>query len=283
MYRFLSHLDRRWIFLLMLLCVAIPILTGVYFPVKASPMARSVFATIDNLPEGSKVLMAFDYDPPSMGELAPMAHAFTRHCAIKKHKLYFMTLWPQGPPMIERSIAVLNKEFPDYKYGEDYVNIGFRPGNEGVIKVVVTNIKELYETDVSGQGLDKIPMTKDVKSVQDLDLIVNVSAGFPGAKEWVQYAASAYKKPMVAGTTGVGAPVLYPYVPNQLTGLLGAIKAAAEYEQTIIEHYPEQKENKDTQEALRRMGPQDFAHLLIISLILVGNWIYFAGKKRGQA
>ena len=51
---------------------------------------------------------------------------------------------------------------------------------------------------------------------------------------------------MVAGTTGVGAPALNPYIPNQLRGILGAIKAAAEYEQALIEKFPDLKENKNS-------------------------------------
>lgn len=279
MQKFLSNLDRRWIFLLMLLAVSIPILTGVYLPATSSAMSQTVFDQIEKLEPGSKILMAFDYDPPSIGELEPMARAFTRHCAFKKHKLYFITLWPQGPPMIEKATKMLKDEFPDYEYGKDYVNLGFRPGNEGVIKVVITNLKKLYEIDVNGTNLDDIEMTKDIASVQDMDLIINVGAGYPGPKEWVTYAASAYETDMVAGVTGVGAPPLYPYLPDQLDGMLGAIKAAAEYEQTLIDNYPELKDNKDSQEGLRRMGPQDFAHMLIIGLIIVGNWIYFSAKK----
>jgi len=31
------------------------------------------------------------------------------------------------------------------------------------------------------------------------------------------------------------------------------------------------------------MGPQLVAHSLMIGLILVGNWIFFMSRKRGQA
>ncbi len=74
-------------------------------------------------------------------------------------------------------------------------------------------------------------MMREVRSVQDVDLLVNVSAGYPGSKEWVQYAVDALPAiRIVAGCTGVQAPLMYPYIPKQLTGLLGAIKGAAEYE-----------------------------------------------------
>ena len=281
-YESLRDLDRRWVFLLMLLAVAVPVLVGLRFPEDPSPMVRTVFHAIDDLPERSRILMAFDYDPGSKGELDPMAAAFTRHCAERKHKLYYMTLWPLGTPMLQQAIGILEREYPDYKYGVDYINLGFKPGFEGVIKVVVTDIKELYLTDHHGTGLDDIPITRDLKNVQSMDLIVNVSAGFPGTKEWVQYAGTPFDIDITGGCTGVQAPLLYPYIPDQLIGVLGAIKAAAEYEQTLIEGYPHIGEIATAQEGLRRMGPQLIAHLLILGLIIAANIIYFVGKARGD-
>lgn len=281
MYEFFSRIDRRWIFLLMLLSVAIPMLFAWRFPEEPSPMAQSVFDAIEDLPDGSLILMAFDYDPGSQGELQPMASAFVRHAARKKHKMIFMTLWPQGGPMIQRGIRILEMEHPEYKYGRDYVNLDFRPGLEGVIKVIVTNLRELYANDIYGTDLNELPLTARVKNIQSVRMIINVSAGDPGSKQWVQYAATPFDIPMLSGSTGVQAPSLYPYIPEQLDGVLGAIKAAAEYEQILIEAYPDLKDNVNAQDGLRRMGPQLVAHLLMIVLIIAGNAIYFVGKSRG--
>ena len=129
-----SDLDRRWVFLLMFLAVAVPLLVGVSFPEYPSPMVHDVFAAIEDLPDGSKILLAYDYDPGSKGELDPMAAAFTRHCAEKGHKLFLMTLWPFGPPLVQQAIDKLTREYPDYEYGTDYVNLGFKFGQEVVIK-----------------------------------------------------------------------------------------------------------------------------------------------------
>jgi len=275
------NLDRRWIFLAMGLAVAIPMLMGVVFPEEPSEEVLDVFAAVEGLEDGSSVLMAYDYDPASKGELEPMAAAFVRHCAQKKHKLYFITLWPAAVPMLQKNIAILNREYPEYTYGEDYVNLGFRPGSEGVIKVVVTDLKKLYANDVDGTDLNELPLTTNLKNIQSMDLIINVSAGTPGAKEWVQYAATPFDIKMVAGVTGVGYTPLVPYVPKQLAGILGAIKAAAEYEEALLLEYPELRENPATQEGLRKMGPQLVAHILIIGLIVGGNVIFFTDRKRG--
>ena len=277
----IRNLDRRWIFLVMGLSVAIPMLMGLVFPEEPSREVLDVFETVENLEEGSNVLMAYDYDPASKGELEPMAAAFVRHCAEKKHKLYFITLWPAAVPMLQKNIAILNREYPEYTYGENYVNLGFRPGQEGVIKVIVTDIKKLYANDVDGTDLNELPITANLKNIQSMDLIINVSAGTPGSKEWVQYAATPYDIKMVAGVTGVGYTPLVPYVPKQLAGILGAIKAAAEYEEAVLLQYPKLRENPATQEGLRKMGPQLVAHMLIIGLIIAGNVIYFTDRKRG--
>lgn len=278
----LANLDRRWIFLLMFLAVSIPILLELEFPEKPTKLAQDVFDEIDKLQPGDKVLLAFDYDPASEGELGPMATSFILHCANKKLKMYFLSLFPVGPQMVEDGITkVILTDFPDLVYGEDYVNLGYKPGYEGVIKVIMTDLRELYTTDARGQNIDQIPMCQDVESIQDMKLILNVSAGYPGSKEWVQYGVTAYpdKIAMVAGVTGVQAPYMYPYVPKQLKGLLGAIKGAAEYETLVNEKYVEGEPKPEYREGVRRMGPQLVAHLLMIFLILAGNILYFLQKR----
>jgi hypothetical protein len=285
MYDRFANLDRRWIFLLMGLAVGIPVLLQVKFPEKPTQLATNVFNEIEKLKPGDKVLLSFDYDPASEGELGPMATAFVRHCCEKKLKMYFMALWPVGPQMVDDNIdKVIKADFPNLVYGEDYVNLGFKSGYEAVIKVIVTDLRGLYTTDDAGTNIDQIPMCKDVENVQDMDLVINVSAGYPGTKEWVQYAATPYpgEIKVVAGNTGVQAPLMYPYIPQQLPGLLGAIKGAAEYESLVIDKYGGDNPDPKYLEGLRRMGPQLVAHMLMIFLIIAGNVIYFAGGRRGR-
>lgn len=288
MFDMIRNIDRRWIFLMMFLAVAVPIYVigklNQTFPEKPLSLATAVFEEIDQLPEGSKILLSFDFDPGSEGELGPMATSFVRHCVEKKHKMYFMALWPLGRQMIDNNIdKIIRADFPEQQYGVDYVNLGFKAGNEGVIKVIITDLKKQYTTDAAGTSIDAIPMMEGITSVQDMDLVINVSAGYPGTKEWVQFAVTAYPEDirMVAGCTGVQAPLLYPYIPQQLPGLLAAIKGASEYESLVMDKYGGDKRTGKYLEAQRRMGPQLVAHLLMIFLIIVGNIIYFIERKRG--
>lgn len=279
----LQNLDRRWIFLLIALAVAIPTLTKWKPPEVPGQFSRDVFTEIEKLQPGDNVLMAWDYDPSTEGELAPMANALAKQCAARQAKLYFITLLPLGPQMIDKTVdAVITRDYPDLVYGQDYVNLGFKSGNEGVIKVVITNLRGLYSTDARGTNIDQIPMCRDIKSVQDMKLIVNVSGSYPGTKEWVQYAVTPYKQKLklVGGCTGVQAPLLFPYIPDQLNGLLVGIKGAAEYEQLVVDQYsPDRPEDRRFDGARRRMGPQSVAHLVMIGLIVLGNIVFFWERR----
>ncbi|MBK9119512.1 MAG: hypothetical protein IPM18_07905 [Phycisphaerales bacterium] len=286
-FQALVRLDRRWIFLLMGVAVMIPIIAKMEFEEQPTKITQDVFDLIESLPAGSRVLLPFDYDPGSKPELQPMATALAWHCARKGHKLYFLALWPLGPEMIEETIeTVLKRDFPHYRYGIDYVNLGFKPGDEGVIKVVVSNLPSLFPTDHRGRSLSRMEMTRDLVNIRSMDAIVNVSAGYPGTKEWVQYAATPYGLKIVAGCTGVQSPLMYPYIPDPLVGLLGAIKGAAEYEAALAAAYPEYwadpegtGSRADFRQGVRRMGPQLIAHCVILLLIILGNVALFVHRK----
>jgi hypothetical protein len=272
----LRVLDRRWIFLLMFWAVLMPIyyvgVTGQTLPEVPSALAQATFDEIDRLQPGDPILLS----------LAPMATAFVKHAAEKRLRMYFIALWPVGAQMIDNTIdRVIKADFPQLQYGRDYVNLGYKSGGEAVIKVIVTNLRELYTTDVLGTGVQDIPMMNGITNVQQMKLIVNVSAGTPGTKEWVQYAVTPYPAlRLVAGTTGVATPQYYPYIPSQLRGLLGAIKGAAEYEQLVLTRYGGENPSPKYKEGLRRMGPQLVAHLLVIGLIIVANVLYFTDPSR---
>ena len=278
-----ANLDRRWIYLAMALAVAVPMLTGSTFPESPTPQTKVVFDTVENLPPGSKVMLALDYDPGSAAELAPMTAAFIRHCCLKRHKMYFVTLWPGAPPLVDQNIRdYIKGEFADLNlvYGEDYVNLGYKPGNEVAIKLIANDLRKLYTTDNAGTNLDEIPLTKNINNVRDMDLVLNVSAGYPGGKEWVQYAVTQGKLKLAVGCTGVQAPQMYPYFPDQVIGILAAIKGAAEYEAALGQKYEQYRDPEKTV-AIKRMAPQLVAHLLMVGLNILGIVIHFTQKKKG--
>ncbi len=285
----LERLDRRWIFLAMAIAVAGPIiyigLTGKTLPETSTPAAKAVYDEIEKLPKGSRVLISYDFDPGSAGELLPMATSLVHQCAARDLKMVFIALWPLGPQMVNDTIdRVIKSDYPKMQEGIDYINLGFQSGNEAVMKVMLTDFPKAFPKSEKGTATGQIPVMSGVTRVADFPLLITISAGYPGAKEWVQYVVSSSggKIKMVTGCTGVQTPQLFPYYPTQLSGMLGAIKGAAEYESLVNESLapgdgsPVQPKYLEAQ---RRMGPQLGAHLLMVALIILGNIAYFAQRR----
>lgn len=275
----LQKIDRRIIFLLIALAVIIPMALNLVFVVRPSPIVEAIFDKMESLPAGSKVLLSFDYGPSTEPENQPMANALARHAMIKGHRLYIMAVWATGEAQANQTIRdVIQGEFPEKVYGEDYIQLGYKAGNQGLINAIFTDLKGMFTTDANGVEINTFPMMASIKGLPDFDLILAVCSGKPGLKEWVQFAGDRGNIPVAGGVTAVEAPLLYPYYPGQLLGLMGGLQGAAELEAALVRKYPQYLKTSTT--AVKLMGPQTVAHLVIIFFVLVGNAAFFMQRRR---
>ncbi|RMF10738.1 MAG: hypothetical protein D6762_00830 [Candidatus Neomarinimicrobiota bacterium] len=269
----LGKLDRRWIFLIIAIVVALPLFFPLGLPIRPTNATQVAYDAMDALPAGSKVLVSFEYGPSTKPEIHPMAIAVLRHLFSKQIKVYVTCLWPDGQFMAEEALnQVAENEF-HLKYGEDYVLLGFRPGNEAVVKGVVSNIRKMYTVDARGTLIDDIPMMKGVNQFSDFDFLFSASAGYPGTVEWVQYASDPTGVPMSTGTTSIQVNEVMPYVQSgQVKGILAGMPGAAEYEALI--HQPGI--------GTSGMDAQSIAHLVIVLFIILGNIGFYIERKRAK-
>jgi len=275
-----KEVDRRIIFVFIFVSVAAPLLFPFTFREKATKVVRDVFEKVESLPEGSTVLLSFDFDPAMAPEVQPMANAFTRHCLAKGHKVVFMCLFATGQGQMEVTFHdVVRPEFPNAVDGVDYVNLGYKAGNEGVLNVIITDFKKMFPTDVNAVPYDSIAVFDGIRSCKDLDLVISIGGGRPGIKEWVLFVGDPGNVPIATGVAAVVAPQLYPYYPRQLIGILGGIKGAAEYESELMSRYPQFRNSPAP--GLKMMGPQTMAHIVIMAFIVIGNVVFFIQKRRG--
>ncbi|MEO0136723.1 MAG: hypothetical protein ABIL39_05990 [candidate division WOR-3 bacterium] len=266
----LSRLDRRVIFLLVALAVIVPMVVPLNLPVDITKPVKRVYEMVESLPEGSVVLISTDYDPGSEAELYPATEAFIEHCFRRNLKIYLMGLWPAGS---ELGNIALNKIAQVYnkKYGEDFINIGYRPGGAVMLLSLGRNFGDVVKVDYQGIPVDSFPLGRKVKSAHDLALVMTFSAGDPGILHWIIYFHARYGVPICGATTAIMAPQQYPYLSSgQLVGLLGGLKGAAEYE-TLV--------NKRGR-GLRGMDSQSIVHLLLVGFIALGNVILLYQRRR---
>lgn len=274
----LDSLDRRIIFLIIGLVVLLPLLFPLNLPVEATGLTRDAFEAIHNLPDDATVLMSFEYGPSTKPEIHPMAVSVLRHFLSRGYKVVIMCLWPDGLFMAREAIdEVLNDEkFSSLVYGVDYVNLGYRPGNEAVIKGITKSFAANYTVDSRQTDIIDIPLMNDVRTAADVDFIFSLSAGYPGAIEWVLYASDPLQIPVSSGNASIQVNQLLPYVKSgQMQGIIAGMPGAAEYEALMEEYglWPTRGQ------AAKSMDAQSIAHLVIVLFIILGNISYFAKRK----
>ena len=278
----LGSLDRRVIFLIVGLSVLLPLLKPEWFslPVRPKPHSQIVFDEIEKLDENSKILLSFEYGPSTMPEIHPMAIAMLHHLFVNNVNVYATALWPDGNFMSTDAFSQVAGKYGK-KNAVDYVNLGYKPGGEAVIKGIASDIRTMYPLDLSGNAIDEIPMMKDVVNVEDFDFVFSFSAGSAGSKEWVQYACDPKGIPMSTGCTSIQVTDIVPYVENgQIRGILAGMPGAAEYENLVNEKLINMKLEPGKGEASGMMAAQSIAHMVIVIFIILGNITYYLTRRR---
>ena len=270
----LLGMDRRWVYLLVAISVIFPTLVVIKFPVELTPEAEELYNAVQSLPDSSSVFLTFDYYPSTLAETEPMSIAALNQMFRKNMKVVTMTTIPLGGPSIaERVTRKIAAKYGKI-YGVDYVNLGYKANYVAVLKGMGSSIESIYPADNSGTPLKDLPLMQKVKNYNDIKFIFIVADN--GIVDyWISIVNAQYGVPVGAGMTAVMAPKMYPFVQaKQLTGLLGGMKGAAEYELLV---------NLEGT-ATRGMDAQSLVHLLIIFFVLVGNIAFFASrkKKKGQ-
>ena len=277
----LGSLDRRIIFLIVGLSVLIPLLKPewVRLPIRPSPESQIVFDEINKLNEGDNVLLSFEYGPSTKPEIHPMSIAILKHLYAKNIQVYGFALWPDGNFMSTDAFSEVSDDF-EKKYGVDYVNLGFKPGAEAVIKGIASDIRTLYTADLNGTSINDIPMMKDVINIEDFDFVFSLSAGYPGSTEWVQYACDPKNIPLSTGCTSIQVTDILPYLgTGQIRGILAGMPGAAEYEGLVEAELKKMGIAVKPGSLSTMMGAQSVAHVVIVLFIIFGNITYFITRK----
>lgn len=264
------QLDRRWIFLLVAVVVTVPLLIPSNPPIVPARPTRQLYNYIETLPEGSAIMVSFDYSPDSLAELNPMGRAIIRHAFQNDLKVIGIALaWPAAAGL---GLEIMNSTSKEYnkEQGKDWAYLGYKVGYSRIVIGMGKNIVTTVGEDHRGVSLANMEIFQDIKSYDDIEIVIDLAAG-ASVNMFLNYVNTLYGRPVGAGVTAVMAADYYPYLQSgQLTGLLNGLKGAADYEMLI------------NRQGLGTKGipSQNWAHILIIILILLGNIAYFVTKEK---
>lgn len=268
-FRKLGSIDRRILYLAIGVVVLIPLLLKMKMPVRISSEVKNAYNSIEELREGSVVMVSIDYDATSAPEITPMFRSVLRQCFRKKLRVIFTGHLAIGLPLAQFDLDLISKEMGAV-YGKDYINLGYRPGTVAVMLGFGREIRDFFSADYKGVPVDSFPIMKNLHNYNDISLLVDFAHGIT-PETWIIYVVSRFGVRMFACCTGVVAPSLYPYLQaGQLTGIVGGLQGAAEYETLVGK--PET--------GTFGMPAQSFGHLMILLFIILGNIGYFVLRRQ---
>ncbi|UCE67451.1 MAG: hypothetical protein JSU85_05400 [Candidatus Zixiibacteriota bacterium] len=292
----LLTIDRRVIFVVIFLALSVPIFLQIGLPIPVTREVQVLYDSLEDLPRDSKILVSCDFDPGSEPELQPMAEAAFKYFVENDLRFIVIGLWPQGPIQGNRAIEDIDESDDEYIvkdgdtlyfgadlvvvgndtawYGIDFINLGFQVGQELVIQRMGTSFEATFPSDRRfGRPQKEFPIMDGIYRLADFDFVFNLSAGYPGTVEWVQFAVDRFHVPVGAANTAVQAPLAYPYLDTgQLSGILGGMKGGAEFEK-LVGHQAR---------ATMFMTSQTMAHIFVMLFIIVGNIAFFATMKKSD-
>ena len=272
------NLDRRIIYTIVALLVALPLIWPLSLPIRPTPEVKGIFDQIDQLHEGDHIMISADFDPASKPELLPMLEAVLAHCFARGVKPHLLTLWPSGPGLAQTAIERQAKKFGKVS-GEDYCFLGFRYGTVAVVLGMVSSIPDTFTTDFYGKPTKAMTIYQEANRIADMSYIIDIAAGAT-VEMWVMYAAEPQGVPIGASCTAVSATGYYPLLQaHQITGLAGGMKGSAEYETLLIGKYGKSF-NIPPGDATKGMDAQSAVHIFIVLAIVVANICYFISLKR---
>ncbi|MBN1550515.1 hypothetical protein JW979_03550 [bacterium] len=267
----LLNLDRRFIYLAVFLAAIIPFLFPVGLEINPTQEVISIYNFIEELPEGTAILLAADYDPQTEAENGPQARALLRHMFKRNLKVIIMTLSQDGAALAEMLTKSIAEEY-EKEYGVDYTYLGYKPYPSIIILSIGQDFRISYPADFYDTKLNDIPMMREIKNYNDLAAIIQIGGGNV-SNMWLTYAQERYKVKLALAVTAVSGPQYYAFLQSkQIFGLIGGLKGAAEYETLLESEYDRLHLHK---KAIQGMNVQNFVHILIIALTIIGNIAFF--------
>jgi hypothetical protein len=241
----LQSLPKFWIYSILLVLTTIPLFVTVSVPNEPQEPAIDLYASLMQLPEGGRVLIASDWTGSTRGESGGEFDAIIRILMRKKIKFaIYSTADPQAPLVARDSIARLNDErrkagLAPYERFTDWVSVGYFPNSEGATNGIANDIRSVFggrkdfppgrpPTDIF-----QSPVLQGVRSVSDFPMLIVITA----SKTSNFTVERVYgKTPLAFAVTGVMGPETQVfYQSKQIVGFAGGLKGVYDLE-TMMEH-----------------------------------------------
>lgn len=167
----IPELDSKHIWVVVLIVYIIPVLMPIGASFEMSDITIEIYDFINDLPEGSIVIIGgayvFAFDLESSAALIACLKQMARN-----------GLWIVNAPFAVEAVQfhkycvdvarVDEKHGGPWKYGVDYVQLPYMPGGAAAYVAFLEDVHSAVATDVEGTPLSEIPLMNDFRNHEDI-------------------------------------------------------------------------------------------------------------------
>jgi hypothetical protein len=226
----------RWLIAFALLfAVAAPLIwpVGAFKVLTAVPApVASAARAVEALGPGASVLVAFDYDAGTAGELDIIAESYLRQLLARGAHVLVVSTQPEGAMLGEVALQRVLPDFDGAVYGETVLNLGYVPGNEAAVRGLAMSLTDLAQVDFrQNRTLTRYAVLQGLAGARSVQLIVVLGRDMTAVQRWIEQVGHPYGVPIVAGVPALAEPLVEPYrAAGQLDGVVAGLGGAAAYE-----------------------------------------------------
>jgi len=196
----------------------------------------ALYDQIESLHDGQPVLIAFDFQPASAGELYAAAAGIVDHLMKQGTYLSFISTQPTGPALADHFLAT-TQEKHDYIHTQHYINLGYLPGESAGLLSFVIAPKKIIPLAFDGSNAWGSPPLLKVDSINDFALVLIITDDPDTAKIWIEQVGTILKDtPLNMVVSAQAEPLIQPYFrssPQLVKGYVSGIIDSMNYEQLL--------------------------------------------------
>ena len=189
--------------------------------------------TVESIPEGAPVLLVFDYQPATVGEMEATGASLIDHLLLLKHpNIVLLSTSPTGSALAERFMSTTLADRA-YSRGTQYVDLGFLPGGLAGVYNFAQNPSATVPLDAGSKPVWQSAVLSHVEHFSDFAAIIVMTDSVESGRTWVEQTQGARgNNPLMLITSAQAGPMLLPYVDSgQVSGLISGIYGAVGAEQ----------------------------------------------------
>jgi hypothetical protein len=187
----LANIPRVITYSLIAIVITLPIVFSLAPPpLESSDFVVDAFNKVETLQSGDLVIVAIDMPPAASDEMntwrVVMAHIFSKPGV----KCVFVSVNQEAAVLATEffitSLVTGIPEIADKVYGEDWIELGFLPGDASTVALLAKSFRSVTEVDRFGNSFDDLPMIGPGNDLNhdNFTMLVHVAWTFAWVDQW---------------------------------------------------------------------------------------------------